>query len=238
MRAPRVPSIRVLGQVLPATLLAVMGLTFGLSILGALLPGLLAAGALVPALVFEGQVWRLFTWVFFETSPIGLVFAILMLWWFGRELAYAWGPWRFLVVYLGLAAATAAVVCALARFLLPGLLGAAWATTWPITQALILAWAVLFPFRQILVYFLFPLGGRNLIYLNVGLTALWGVFYGFALVLPHFVAMGLMALYERDPVLDYWWLRLRMSFSGSGRRRPSHLKVVEKGREEPPRWVH
>jgi len=32
---------------------------------------------LVPALVLEGQVWRLFTWVFFEQDPIGLVFAIL-----------------------------------------------------------------------------------------------------------------------------------------------------------------
>jgi membrane associated rhomboid family serine protease len=238
MRVPRVPSIRVLGQVLPATLLAVMGLTFGLSILGALLPGLLGAAALVPALVFEGQVWRLFTWVFFETSPIGLVFAILMLWWFGRELAYAWGPWRFLVIYLGLAGATAGVVCALAATLLPKLAALGWAAAFPMTQALILAWAVLFPFRQILVYFLFPLGGRNLIYLNVGLTALWGVFYGFALVLPHFVAMGLMAVYERDPAIEYWWLRLRMALSGTGRRRPRHLKAVEKGREEPPRWVH
>lgn len=238
MRAPRVPSFRVLGQVLPATLLVVMGLTFGLSVLGALLPGLLALGAFVPALVLEGQVWRLFTWVFFEQDPISLVFAILMLWWFGRELAYAWGPWKFLLIYLGLAGLTAVVVCALARFLLPGLLVAAWASTWPISQALILAWAVLFPFRQILVYFLFPLGGRNLIYVNVGLTLLFAVFSGFARFLPHFVAMGLMLLYERDPVLDYYWLRLKMALSGTGRRRARHLKAVEKPREEPPRWVH
>ena len=50
---------------------------------------------------------------------------------------------------------------------------------WPLADALIIAWATLFPTRQMLVYFVIPLGGRNLIYATLGGTLIFALLAGF-----------------------------------------------------------
>lgn len=223
----------MLGSPLPATVLGLIGATFVASIAGALGgPLVREACALVPGLVLSGEVWRLLTWVFFEREPISLIFACLTLWWFGRDLSHAWGDWRFFFVFFGFAIAVGGAVSLLA---IPwvGLRPYAYLSSWPLAQAIVIAWAVQFPYRQILVYFLFPLGGRNLVYLNVGATALFALFYGFANLLPNMLAVALMLVFARDPALDLIWMRIRLALLR--RRKRPRLRVVEK---EPPRWVH
>ena len=68
--------------------------------------GLVGMAALIPALVWEGQVWRLVTWVFFERDPLSLLFGALTRYWFGRDLCYAWGSKRFLTTFVVIAAAS------------------------------------------------------------------------------------------------------------------------------------
>lgn len=48
------------------------------------------------ALVFQGQIWRLITWVFLPTamSPIWLLFAVLLMLMFSEALDRAWGAFR------------------------------------------------------------------------------------------------------------------------------------------------
>ena len=79
---------------------------------------------------------------------------------FGRDLADAWGTRRFLGAYLASRRSLRVLT------VLVGSRGRwcpfAYVTIWPVLEALIIAWAIWFPSRQILVYFVLPLGGRNL----------------------------------------------------------------------------
>jgi membrane associated rhomboid family serine protease len=234
----------VLGGRVPVVVALLIGLTLGGSILGAVsfrngMPLLLQASVLLPERVFAGEVWRLLTWVFFETDLLSLIFGCLGLWWFGRDLSRAWGPVRFLAVYLGLAVATGGATCLLARLLSPGLTGLIAVGPWALVTALIVAWALLYPHQDVLVYFVLPLRGRTLIYATVGGTVLFALFYGVNRYLPNFVAQGLMMLYVRQS-LRRLWLRFRLAVQQrSARRRSPYIRPVGRSdRSEPPRWLH
>jgi membrane associated rhomboid family serine protease len=237
-------SFGLLGSRIPRVVGLLVGLTLAASILGAVglrngAPVVMAAGALVPGLVLQGEVWRLVTWFFFEMSPLGLIFAGLALFWFGRDLAHAWGPFRFLASYLGLGAATGLVVSLLGFGFRPLLLEPH-IGPWPLVSSLIVAWAFLHPHRDVLVYFVLPLRGRNLVYATLGGTLLFALLGGIAHFIPHFVAQGLTILYMRRPSAADFWLRLRYRFMTRGlRRRASHLRPVGRPQsDEPPRWLH
>ena len=61
----------------------------------------LEAGALVPAFVLQyGQWWRIFTGAFLHGGLIHIGVNMLSLWFLGRFIEYALGPWRMLAVYV------------------------------------------------------------------------------------------------------------------------------------------
>jgi len=93
--------IAILASTLLATLVGVVGSRNGLL--------LLAYVGLVPGAVWQGEVWRLLTWFFFDPgiNPISLLFWAMMLLLFGRDLCDAWGWRRFTAVYLGIGAGAA-----------------------------------------------------------------------------------------------------------------------------------
>lgn len=194
--------------------------------------------ALRPEAVWRGEVWRLATWVLFESSPLSLVFTGIFLYWFGRDLAVSWGPRRFLRISGGLTLFVAAVICVAARLVWPELMPHSYLGCWTLGAALIIAWAVTFPERQLLLYFVVRVSGRQLIYLELGLTALSVIYYGMASVFHIIAAQALMLLY-----LYRFWLRRRMrALTGRWRRRRAapHLSVWDekKGDFRPPKWVN
>ena len=92
-----------------------------------------------------------------------------------------------------------------------------------------------------LLYFVMPLGGRNLIYATLGGTLL------FALLerrrwpfIPHFAAQLLSLAAMRGNPLRELWTRLRFELAyGRWRRRTSRLREVPRApRDEGPRWYH
>jgi membrane associated rhomboid family serine protease len=209
------------------------------SVAGALGSGYVrAAAALYPMLVWEGQLWRLLTWTFIETEPLSLIFGAMMLYMFGRDLCYAWDARRFVVTFIGIGVASAAVTCVIARTAWPALLGHPWLGPWPVIDALIVAWAMIFPERQILLMFALPISGRALLWVTVGGTLLYAVFSrDFGGYVPHLVAQGLMVLYARGFSLRGLWQTLRIrQYERRARRRASHLKVIRK--QDPPRWMN
>jgi membrane associated rhomboid family serine protease len=121
---------------------------------------------LVPAAVLtELQVWRLATYLFLH-DPNGfmhILFNMLALWMFGVDLERRWGTRAFLRYYAitGVGAGVATVAISLlpfdaARQIYPAVtIGASGAI-----YGLLLAWALLFPHRQILFMFIFPLPAR------------------------------------------------------------------------------
>jgi membrane associated rhomboid family serine protease len=231
-------SVYVGGHRIPTVIAVLIGLTLAVTIVGAVgqrngFP-LYAWTALVPA--FAAQAWRLVTWVFIQPEPLGLIFACLGLWWFGRDLLSIWGTRRFLSVFFGIAAGAGALTCA-AALVAPSLRTLPFYGTWGILDALIIAWATAFPGRDLLVYFVLPLRGKTLIYVTVGGTILFALLSAPTAYIPHFFAMALMLGYQRLPQL-----RARMATGFTKTRRPSHLRSVDRwptGRgDDKPRWYH
>jgi len=229
----------VLGGSLPAAVALLIAATLVCSILSAQLYGFGLASALVPGFVFAGQVWRLASWVFIEPDPLGLIFAGLGLFWFGRDLVRIWGPLRFLGAYLGLAAAAGGVTC-VAALVRPVLLGHAFVGAWAPVSALIIAWACAFPSRNMLLYFVVPLGGRNLVYATLGGTLLFALLGGFENYIPHFAAQLVCLAWMKGNPIRPLWARLRFELAyGRWRRRTRRLREVPRPpRDENPRYYH
>ncbi len=237
-------SFVMLGRRVPLVIGGLIGITLLASIVGALgfragLP-LLPLAALVPEQVWRGELWRLVTWAFFELDPISLIFACLVLWWFGQDLCTGWGSRRFLLLFLGCTVSTG-VLTTLAGGLTgwQALLGSPFLGAWPIADAIILAWALAFPSRRMLLYFVLPVGGETLVYLVVGGTVLFAIFQGLGPYVPHLMAEGLALLYLKGMTLRRLWLRLRLAnLERQFRRDSRRLRIVRSDDDGKDRWLH
>ncbi|TLD70302.1 hypothetical protein FEM03_14045 [Phragmitibacter flavus] len=98
--------------------------------------------------VFAGEVWRLVTWVFVPatTSPIWLLLMVWVMVMIGRALEQAWGAFRLNLYILG--GLLAVMVGALIFGFSPE--GAPFYTT------MFLAFAMLYPNQELLVFFVLP----------------------------------------------------------------------------------
>lgn len=192
--------------------------------------------ALFPPLVLQGQIWRAVTWAFFEMAGLNLVLGAVLMAMIGRDLAGLWGGSRYLLVCLGIALATGSLTT-LIGLLWGDVNASGYLSIWPLGDALLIAWALLFPNRTILFMFVLPAAGRNLLYLTVGITALFAVMDGFSNYLPHFLAMGLMYAYIRGGTALAAQLKLNRLLS-SKRGNPG-LRVVDGGKTpNGSGWVH
>jgi hypothetical protein len=111
---------------------------------------------------------------------------------------------------------------------------------WPVVSALIIAWASAFPTRNLLLYFVVPLGGRNLVYATLGGTLIFALLGGVSGFIPHFAAQLLsLAAMRRTPLRDLWTkVRFELAYRG-WRRRSSRLREVPRAsRDEHTRWYH
>lgn len=126
-------------------------------------PGVRQTFGLVPAAVLtDGRVWQPFTYLFVHSASIGhILFNMLSVWMFGVELERRWGTTFFTKYYF--VCGVGAGLCSIAASLLPFGASAYYIPTIGASGAvygLLLAWALLYPHRQILFMFLFPLPAR------------------------------------------------------------------------------
>jgi membrane associated rhomboid family serine protease len=135
---------------------------------------------LMPSRVLSGHVWELATYLFVH-SPQGvshILFNMLAVWMFGTELERRWGTRAFTTYYFitGLGAGLCVVLITLLPFDVTHAsfdrvtIGASGAV-----YGLLLAWAMLFPHRQILFMFIFPLPAKVFVII-VGATAFFSAF--------------------------------------------------------------
>ena len=110
----------------------------------------------------RGHVWQLATYLFLHGGLMHLLFNMLGLWMFGSEIERSWGTRAFLTYYFftGIGAGiTTWLVCVLTHS--PGLtIGASGAVF-----GILLAFGMLFPDRQILLYFVIPIQAKYLVIL-------------------------------------------------------------------------
>ena len=128
--------------------------------------GVTSIAGLSPQDVLErGRVWELATYLFVH-SPVAfthILFNMLAVWMFGVELERRWGTTEFVKYYAitGIGAGISTVLISLLPFdwarpsYYAVTIGASGAV-----YGLLMAWAILFPHRQLLFMFVFPLSAR------------------------------------------------------------------------------
>jgi membrane associated rhomboid family serine protease len=128
--------------------------------------------ALVPMLVVHSVPWylyQLFTYMFLHGGIGHLLFNMLALWMFGLPLEQTWGTRRFLKYYF-LCGVGAGICDTTVNALLghnTSTIGASGAI-----YGLLLAFGVLFPDTQVLMYFLFPIKAKYLVMIYGGVELL------------------------------------------------------------------
>lgn len=156
--------------------------------------------ALSPALVWKGQVWRLFTWAFVEPSPLSFIIECLMIFWFGRDVAEEWGSKGFLQVFGAIMVGAAVATCLIAR-VDPTVLIAQYVGSFALTTAIIVAWGLTFQDRIVRIYFILPIRGFWLAWFTVAVTVVYAVYRGWQGLLPELFAEAFILTYlYRDSI--------------------------------------
>lgn len=127
---------------------------------------------LAPDRVFiGGRIWQLVTYAFFHdpSSLFHLIFNMLFLYWFGREVEMIWGTRRFLWFYFA-AAVFSGLLFALLEVIIgrPALcIGASGAI-----MAVVMVYALWFPNRLILLMLIFPIRIWTFVLITIGIETL------------------------------------------------------------------
>ena len=119
------------------------------------------------------QVWRVGTYMFLHSGIFHILFNMLALWMFGVELERMWGSRYFLKYYFVCGAGAAATMLLLS--FVPGLQGLYYANTVGASGAvygILLAFALYFPHRPIVMFFVFPVPARYAVMIMGGIALL------------------------------------------------------------------
>ena len=160
--------------------------------------GFFSAFALWPIGSGEFWPWQIGTYAFLHGSFEHLFFNMLGLWMFGSELEQVWGQKRYLQFF-----AASVVAAALTQLLVNALLGNGAPTIGASGGlfGLLLAFAMIFPNRIILLFFVIPMKAKYLVALY-GLIELYQGAYVMNTGVAHFAHLGGMLGGLR--MLRYW----------------------------------
>ena len=121
---------------------------------------------LEPALVLQGQIWRLLTWIVVPPASSNILFTLLMLYFYysiGNNMERVWGTYRFNVyIFSGMLFTIIGAFLAYAIYYFGLGINAigigAFVSTYYINMSILLAYAATFPDMQIvMLFFFFPI---------------------------------------------------------------------------------
>ena len=130
--------------------------------------------------------WQVVTYAFLHGSFEHLFFNMLGLWMFGSELERIWGDKRFLQFY-----GASVLAAAFAQLIVTAVMGSVYPTVGASGGlfGLLLAFAMMFPNRVILLFFVIPMKARYLVLLY-GLLELYQGVYVLNSGVAHFAHLG------------------------------------------------
>lgn len=136
--------------------------------------------------IFHGQIWRIITFVLIppDSSIIFIVFSLYFYWLIGTGLENQWGSFRFNVYYL------CGVVCTVIVGLITG-----YATNYYLNMSLFLAFAIIYPDFQVLLFFCIPVKIKYLALVDVLLLAVSFYYASWAGRIALIVAVGNVILF-------------------------------------------
>ena len=121
-----------------------------------------------PYLIMKGQIWRLVTWIFqpVNTNILWLLISMLFYYQIGMNLERAWGAFRFNVYLIGGLLFTVVgsllfygivyLIFGEALAVTAASLMSAFVSTYYVNMSLYLAFALMYPNLQVLIYFIIP----------------------------------------------------------------------------------
>jgi membrane associated rhomboid family serine protease len=143
---------------------------------------------LTPEMVKGGAVWQLFTYMFLHGDFFHILFNMLALWMFGRDIEDVWGTRAFLKYYL---------ICGVGAGLVTIIV--LWGSAVPTIGAsgaifgVLLAFGMLWPNRTIYLWFFVPIKAKYMVIL-FGLLELFASFRFTADGVGHFTHLGGLAV--------------------------------------------
>lgn len=128
---------------------------------------LVSYGGLSPAMVAKGAVWQLVTYMFLHGNLFHLLFNMLALWMFGRDLENDWGSREFLKYYFicGIGAGLVTLLALWGKVTFT--IGASGAI-----YGILLAFGMAYPNRYIFLWFLIPIKAKYFVILFGGLEVM------------------------------------------------------------------
>lgn len=187
--------------------------------------------------LMSGMVFQLVTYPFVETGLMGFLFNCLVVWFIGSELETQWGKkiyLRFLLITVLLVGLIFALVNILFFYgtgsystALHGLSG--------INFALLIAYALLFPDRQMSMMMIFPMRAQTFCWILAGIEAYMALVSNITASWAHLLAMGISYLIIRFQTQPLVKMVLNPS-SDAKKRSKSHLYVVKDEDQKPPKF--
>lgn len=167
-------------------------------------PTLLNLFGLSPeAVLTQGRLWQLATYLFLHGDIFHILFNMLAVWMFGVDLERRWGTIAFARYYaiVGIGAGVSTIVVSLLPF--AATQSTYFATTIGASGAvygLLMAWAIIFPHRTILFLGVFPLTARVFVLLMGVIAFTQAVSQGGGTTVAHVAHLGGLAA-------GWWYLK-------------------------------
>lgn len=187
--------------------------------------------------LFQGLIFQLITYPFIEVQLMGVLFNCLIVWFIGSELESQWGQ-KIYLRFLLLIVIGVGLIFSLVNLIfffgtpvyfasLHGLSG--------INFALLIAYSLLFPDRQMAFMMIFPMRARTFCWILVGIEAYMAIFSSLKTSWAHLLAMGLSFLiihFQNKPLI-----RTVLQSSWKPRTtKKKHLYVVKDDDQKPPKY--
>ena len=120
--------------------------------------------ALIPQKVMQGEVWRLITFIFIppKSSPLFIFFTLYFAYLAGKGLENAWGGFKFNVYYF----------CGVLVTIIVSLLTGTSADASYLNLSIFLAFAMLYPDMEVLLFFLIPIKIKYIAYFDFAIIAI------------------------------------------------------------------
>ena len=186
--------------------------------------------------LLSGLIYQLVTYPFVETQLMSFLFNGLLVWFIGSELETLWGQ-KVYLRFLALVVIGVGLIYSLVTLLLLGSQYAAMPLhgLTGINFALLVAYALLYPDRQLSLMMIFPMRARTFCLILAGIEAYMAVFSNLSTSWAHLLAMGISFIiihFQNKPLI-------RMAMHSSLKTpKKNHLRVVKSDEKDPPKYWH
>lgn len=195
---------------------------------------------LLPADTIPWRLYTLFTYPWLETNLLSVLFNGLVLWFLGSELERSWGRKLYIKFILTTLLLAGIIYVLVGTLLLKGtwLGGGVLVGPAGLTYGLCVAYAVLYPDRQFMMMFAFPVKARWFCMIMAGVELYMGLFSGNPASWGHLFSMAVAFLLIRYQTLPWisWWLKDQAGGGRSTKKNPGHLRLVKE--EDKPKYWH